>query len=154
MKSFNEWLKDKNLEENIADYVPGIIRDPLQRMGLLGRTTAGQKIKDQLDAENEKREMDQMRRKARMTAPQNQSGPRSYEFRKDGFSDNETVPNSQSAQLAADRLSREIKQAELDAGRETNPTIKRQLWDKFEQLKKQRDALHAAISRNAGSSSR
>lgn len=39
MKTFNEWLKDKNLEENVADWTPGFIRKPLQNMGLMGRTT-------------------------------------------------------------------------------------------------------------------
>jgi len=38
MKSFNEWLKDKKLEEGIADYTPGFIRKPLQNMGLMGKT--------------------------------------------------------------------------------------------------------------------
>lgn len=39
MKSFNEWLRNKNLEENVADWTPGFIRKPLQNMGLMGRTT-------------------------------------------------------------------------------------------------------------------
>jgi hypothetical protein len=63
MKSFNEWLKEKNaIEENIADYTPGFIRTPLQNMGLMGRTTAGQKVRDELDAQDERLASDERRR--------------------------------------------------------------------------------------------
>ncbi len=52
MKSFNEWLKERNsIEENIADYTPSFIRKPLQNMGLMGHTTAGKR-----KAERERRE--------------------------------------------------------------------------------------------------
>jgi len=56
MKTFNEWLKEKNIEENMADYTPGFIRDPLQSMGLLGKTSAQKKLSAELKArrENEK----------------------------------------------------------------------------------------------------
>lgn len=39
MKTFSEWLEDKNLAENMADWTPGFIRKPLQNMGLMGKTT-------------------------------------------------------------------------------------------------------------------
>jgi len=39
MQSFSDWLKEKNLQENIADYTPGFIRKPLQSIGLMGKTT-------------------------------------------------------------------------------------------------------------------
>ena len=39
MKTFHEWLEDKNLKENMADWTPGFIRKPMQNMGLMGRTT-------------------------------------------------------------------------------------------------------------------
>ncbi len=52
MKSFNEWLKERNsIEENIADYTPSFIRKPLQNMGLMGHTTAGKR-----KAERERRD--------------------------------------------------------------------------------------------------
>ena len=44
MKSFNEWLKEKqSIEENIADYTPGFIRKPLQKMGWMASSTAERK---------------------------------------------------------------------------------------------------------------
>jgi hypothetical protein len=56
MKTFNEWLKEKNIEENMADYTPGFIRNPLQSMGLMGKTSAQKKLSAELKArkENEK----------------------------------------------------------------------------------------------------
>lgn len=54
MKTFTEWLKDKNLEENIADYVPGFIRRPLQAHGVLGRTTEEEKARQARKAEEQR----------------------------------------------------------------------------------------------------
>jgi hypothetical protein len=62
MKSFNEWLKEKRLEEGIADYTPGFIREPLQRMGVMGQTSyekEQERLRDKRaanDAEDEAKE--------------------------------------------------------------------------------------------------
>jgi hypothetical protein len=169
MKSFNEWLKEKNaIEENIADYTPEFIRTPLQNMGLMGRTTAGQKVRDELDAQDERLAADE-RRKAKMTrqnqprATQQQTRPSyqqtpqpqqtqqtRYDFRRDGFSDHHTVPKSQSSHTKGLEFNRDIQQAELDAMRETNLTRKRKLQDKVEELIRQRDAWRAAIDKAHG----
>lgn len=79
MKSFNEWLKDKKLEEGIADYTPGFIRKPLQNLGLMGRTTEEEEAAERrrylrspqyaamkkAEEEDEKKELEMMRKKAR-----------------------------------------------------------------------------------------
>ena len=79
MKTFNEWLKDKNLEENVADWTPGFIRKPLQNMGLMGRTTDEEDEADRrrylrspgylamkkAEEEEEKRNLEIMRKKHR-----------------------------------------------------------------------------------------
>jgi hypothetical protein len=55
MKSFNEWLKERsNLEENIADYTPGFVRRPLQKMGWMGSSTAERKKRAEDRARMEK----------------------------------------------------------------------------------------------------
>lgn len=77
MKTFHEWLQDKNLEEGIADYTPGFIRKPLQNMGLMGRTTEEEDEADRrrylrspqyaamkkAEEEEEKRNLELMRKK-------------------------------------------------------------------------------------------
>jgi len=60
MKSFNEWLKEKNIEENMADYTPGFIRKPLQNMGLMGKTTAEE---DEAEQKRYKRSPEYLRMK-------------------------------------------------------------------------------------------
>jgi len=65
MKSFNEWMKERhNIEENIADYTPGFIRRPLQKMGWMGSSTAERKKRAEdrarMDAEEMRKKQEDM----------------------------------------------------------------------------------------------
>ena len=67
MKSFNEWMKERsNIEENIADYTPGFIRRPLQKMGWMGSSTAERKKRAEdrarMDAEEMRKKQKDMER--------------------------------------------------------------------------------------------
>ena len=42
MLSFHEWLEKNKIEENLADYTPKFIREPLQNFGLMGSTSQQQ----------------------------------------------------------------------------------------------------------------
>ena len=66
MKSFNEWLKQKDIQENMADYTPRFIRRPLQKMGWMGSSTAERKKRAEdrarMDAEEMRKKQEDMER--------------------------------------------------------------------------------------------